>query len=152
MRCCLPTHYFQISICLCMKYYLVKTDPDTYSINDFKKEKKTVWNGVRNAQAVITLKAMQAGDRVFVYHSQGEGSIRGLAEVVGGSKPDPDDAKSWLVTLRLLYVYAEPYATIKDIREVGEFADFALLRQSRLSVMPVPKGVVQWLKKRGIEV
>ena len=82
-----------------MKYFLVKTDPDTYSIEDFAKEKKTVWNGVRNPQAVMALKTMQAGDRVFVYHSQGEGSIRGLAEVVGSSKPDPDDAKSWLVTL-----------------------------------------------------
>lgn len=133
-----------------MKYYLVKTDPGTYSIQDFQKEKKTVWNGVRNAQAVMTLKTMQAGDRVFVYHSQGEGSIRGLAEVVGGSKPDPADTKSWLVTLRLLQVYAEPYVTIKDIREAGEFADFALLRQSRLSVMEVPKDVVRWLKGRGV--
>lgn len=135
-----------------MKYYLVKTDPDTYSIADFQKEKTTVWNGVRNAQAVLTLKAMQAGDRAFVYHSQGEGAIRGLAEVVGSSKADPDDAKSWLVTLRLLQVYAAPLATITDFREAGVFADFALLRQSRLSVMLVPKNVVQWLKGRGAGV
>ena len=135
-----------------MKYFLVKTDPDTYSIEDFAKEKRTVWNGVRNPQAVMALKTMQAGDRVFVYHSQGEGSIRGLAEVVGSSKPDPDDAKSWLVTLKLLQVYAEPYVTIKDVREVKTFSDFALLRQSRLSVVEVPEKVVQWLKKRGLRV
>lgn len=135
-----------------MKYYLVKTDPDTYSIADFQKERKTVWNGVRNPQAVITLKTMQAGDRVFVYHSQGEGALRGLAEVVGSSKADPDDAKSWLVTLRLLRVYAEPYTTIKDVRAAGMFGDFALLRQSRLSVMEVPQEVVRWLRKRGVGV
>lgn len=135
-----------------MNYFLAKTDPETYSIEDFKKEELTVWSGVRNPQAVMVLKSMKKGDRVFIYHSGGERSIRGLAEVVGTSRPDPKDTKSWLVDFKCRYIYNEPYITIKDMRSEKALADFALLRQSRLSTMEVPTTVVQWLKKKGIQV
>lgn len=135
-----------------MRYFLAKTDPQTYSINDFVKEKVTTWSGVRNPQAVQALKAMRKGDRVFIYHSQGEGTLRGLASVVGNSRPDKADPKSWLVDLRLLKVYDEPYVRISDIRQTGKFADFALLRQSRLSTMLVPASVVAWFKRQGLSV
>jgi predicted RNA-binding protein with PUA-like domain len=62
-----------------MNYFLAKTDPSTYSIADFEKERVTAWSGVRNPAAVLALKAMRKGDRVFI----GEGAIRGLAVVVG---------------------------------------------------------------------
>ena len=135
-----------------MKYYLAKTDPDSYSISDLEREKSTEWSGVRNPQAVQFLKSMQPQDRVFIYHSQGEGSLRGLAEVQGAGHADPANPKSWLVTLRLLHVYEEPFVTIKDIRATDLFPDFLLLRQSRLSVLPVPKEVVQFLKKKKVQV
>jgi len=135
-----------------MKYYLAKTDPETYSISDFEKEKKTTWNGVRNPAAVKALKAMKKGDRVLMYHSQGEGSIRGLAEVVGNGRPDPKDEKSWLVDFKFIRNFTEPYVTIKDIKAIKEFKDFALVRQSRLSTMEVPQGVILWLKKKGIRL
>ncbi len=135
-----------------MNYYLAKTDPDTYSIEDFIKEKLTTWSGVRNPQAVITLKAMKKGDRVFIYHSGGEGSIRGLAEVVGRSRPDPKDAKSWLVDFKFMFAYDEPYVTITDMRAEKVLADFVLLRQSRLSTMPVSDSVVAWFKKKGLKI
>ena len=61
-----------------MKYFLAKTDPETYSIDSLEKEKTTTWNGVRNPQAVNVLKSMQKGDKVLIYHSQGEGVIRRL--------------------------------------------------------------------------
>lgn len=135
-----------------MHYYLAKTDPSTYSINDFANEKITTWSGVRNPQAVTALKAMKTGDRVFIYHSQGEGSIRGLAVVVGSSRPDPKDAKSWLVDFKLLKAYTEPFVTIRDIRAAGKFSNFVLLKQPRLSTMAVPKVVVKWLKLKGLQM
>lgn len=131
-----------------MKYFLAKTDPKTYSIQDLEKEKVTTWDGVRNPQAVQFLKQMQKGDKVFVYHSQGEGAIAGLAEVVGDSRPDPRDAKSWLVNLKFIKKFAEPLVTIKDIKATGKFADFRLVTQSRLSTMDVAENVVEWLKTR----
>lgn len=135
-----------------MNYFLAKTDPDTYSIDDFAKEKVTTWSGVRNPTAVLVLKSMQKGDRVFIYHSQGEGAIRGLSEVVGNSRPDPKDTKSWLVDFKFLYRYAEPYVTIKEVKLSGLFADFDLVRQSRLSTMRVPVNFVAWLKKKKVLV
>lgn len=135
-----------------MNYFLTKTDPETYSIQDLEKEKVTTWSGVRNPTAVLVLKSMQKGDRVFIYHSQGEGSIRGLAEVVGNSRPDPKDAKSWLVDFKFLNRYAEPYVTIKEVKLLSMFADFDLVRQSRLSTMRVPMKFVAWLKKKKLSV
>jgi predicted RNA-binding protein with PUA-like domain len=135
-----------------MNYYLAKTDPGTYSIDDFAKEKVTTWSGVRNPQAVLVLKSMKKGDRVFIYHSQGEGSIRGLAEVVGNSRPDPKDAKSWLVDFKFLKSYTEPYVTIQDVKSSGQFPHFQLVTQSRLSTMRVPSPVVAWLKKKKLSV
>lgn len=135
-----------------MNYFLAKTDPETYSIEDFAKERVTTWSGVRNPQAVMVLKAMKKGDKVFIYHSGGEGSIRGLAEVVGNSKPDPKDAKSWLVDFKYITSYKEPYVTIKDIRVVEKLKDFALVRQSRLSTMVAPANVVVWLRQKGLKV
>lgn len=135
-----------------MNYFLAKTDPGTYSIDDFVKEKVTTWSGVRNPTAVLVLKSMQKGDKVFIYHSQGEGAIRGLAEVAGNSRPDPKDAKSWLVDFKFLKRYTEPYVTIKDVKSSGLFPDFQLVTQSRLSTMPVPPRVVAWLKKKKLSL
>jgi len=131
-----------------MKYYLAKTDPETYSIDNFAKEKKTTWSGVRNPQAVNALKAMKPGDKVFIYHSQGQTTIRGLAKVIGNSRPDPKDNKSWLVDFALEKIYKEPFVSLKDIKESNQFNDFVLLKQSRLSTMEVPLKIVNWILKR----
>ncbi len=133
-----------------MKYFLAKTDPQTYSIEDFTKEKVTVWNGVRNAQAVQALKLMQKGDRVLIYHSQGEGTIRGVASVTKQLGADPKDPKSWLVELKLQRIFKEPFVTIKDVKQSGKFAKLPLVYHSRLSTMEVTKEFIDWLKKRGL--
>ena len=133
-----------------MKYFLAKTDPQTYSIDQFAKDKETTWDGVRNPQAVLFLKQMQKGDMVFIYHSQGEGAIVGLAEVIGNSRPDQKDDKSWLVDFKFVKKYPEPRITIKDIKAAGKFDNFRLVTQSRLSTMDVPGNVVQWLKEKGL--
>ena len=85
-----------------MKYYLAKSDPETYGIKDLEKEGTTTWNGVKNPTAVGFLKKMEKGDKVLIYHSQGEAAIVGLAEVVGNSRPDPKEPRSWLVDFKYL--------------------------------------------------
>lgn len=133
-----------------MKYFLAKTDPQTYSISDLEKDGTTTWDGVRNPQAVIFLKMMKAGDRVLIYHSQGEASIVGLAEVVGHSRPDPKDPKSWLVDFTFIRKFPQPYITLSDIKSTEKFTDFRLVRQGRLSTMDVPETFILWLAQKGI--
>ena len=135
-----------------MDYFLAKTDPDTYSIDDLEKEKVTVWNGIKNPQAVRALKLMKKGDRVLIYHSQGEAAIRGLAEVVGNSRPDPKNEKSWLVDFKFIRKFSEPYITLKDIKQIGEFNNFSLVKQGRLSTMEVPQKFIAWLKLEGLKL
>lgn len=135
-----------------MKYFLAKTDPGTYSIDDFEQEKQTTWNGVKNPQAVKALKQMAKGDRVLIYHSQGEGSIRGLAAVIGNGRPDFKEERSWLVDFKFLKKFSEPYVTLRQIKHSGLFNDFVLVRQGRLSTMPVPAKFVVWLKKQGLKI
>ncbi len=135
-----------------MKYYLAKTDPETYSIDDFEKFGTDVWDGVRNPQAVIFLKQMQPGDKILIYHSKGESSIRGLAEVVGNSRPDPNDKRSWLVDMKFLKKFDPPYITLQQVKATGKFLNFRLVKQGRLSVMDVPEEFISWLKQQGLVV
>jgi predicted RNA-binding protein with PUA-like domain len=135
-----------------MRYYLAKADPADYSMSDLERDGQTSWNGVRNPQAVKFLKAMEPGDRVLIYHSQGESAIVGLAEVVGNSRPDPTDARSWLVDFKYIRRFQAPYVTLKLIKDTGIFGDFRLVYQSRLSTMDVPDNFITWLKERGLDL
>lgn len=133
-----------------MKYFLAKTDPETYSIDDLARDKQTEWDGVRNPQAVIFLKQMKDGDRVLIYHSQGESAIVGLAEVVGSGKPDPKEPRSFLQTFKFIKKFKEPYVTLAEIKQSDKFNDFRLVRQSRLSTMDCPPNFIDWLEKKGV--
>jgi predicted RNA-binding protein with PUA-like domain len=135
-----------------MNFFLAKTDPSTYSIENLAEEGVTTWSGVRNPQAVQALKAMKKGDRVFIYHSEGEGAIRGLASVVGNSRPDPEDDRSWLVDFKFVRAFREPYVTLKAVKAEKRFKNFALVKQSRLSTMAVPENFVAWLRERGLKI
>jgi predicted RNA-binding protein with PUA-like domain len=137
------------------KYFLAKTDPDTYSISDFQKEKETFWDGVRNYTAIIAIKSWQIGDYVFIYHSQGENAIVGLSKVMTKPVPDPNDAKqiSWYAKLKLIEVYPkDKWVTLKEIKGSGLFQDFQLVKNSRLSTMPCPENFVNWLAAKGLNV
>jgi predicted RNA-binding protein with PUA-like domain len=128
-------------------WFLAKTDPETYPIEQLEKDGKTVWDGVRNPTALRAIREMKAGDRVFIYHSMGETAIVGLADIVGSGRPDPKDAKLAVADFR----YAgriEPPVTLREIKESGLFADWALVRQSRLSTMPAPASFVAWIRKK----
>ena len=130
-----------------MKYYLAKTDPETYSVADLERESRTVWDGVRNAQALRAIKTMQPGDGVFIYHSGGESKVLGLARVVSTPRSDPKDPKLTVVELEFAG-RLEPGATLAEIKAEGRFADWALVRQSRLSTMEAPESFVKWMRER----
>jgi len=130
-----------------MNYFLAKTDPETYSIDNFEKEKKTVWDGIRNPQALRAIREMRPGDRVFIYHSQGEAAIVGLADVISEPRPDSKDPKLAVVNFEFLN-RLDPPTTLREIKESHLFDDWSLVRQSRLSTMSAPKVFAQWLRKK----
>src|SRR5580704_4591795 len=114
-----------------MNYFLAKTDPETYSIEDLERDRKTAWDGVRNPQALRAIREMRPGDRVFVYHSQSDAAVVGLAKVVSEPRPDPKEPKLTVVELEFLTRLERPIP-LREIKESGQFADWALVRQSRL--------------------
>lgn len=131
-----------------MEYFLAKTDPETYSIDDLARDGTTVWDGVRNAQAARAIEAMRPDDRVLIYHSMGHAAIVGVAEVISGPRRDPAEPKSWVVDLRFLRKLVTPI-TLRQIKDTGRFDQWALIRQSRLSTMSVPVEVALWLHEQG---
>jgi predicted RNA-binding protein with PUA-like domain len=130
-----------------MKYFLAKTDPETYSIDQLEKEKKTVWDGVKNPQAVRAIREMRPSDKVFIYHSGGLSAIVGLARVVSEPRPDPKNPKSAVVDLEFLG-RIEPPVSLAEIKQSKLFDDWALVRQGRLSTMAAPESFVEWMRKK----
>jgi len=130
-----------------MKYFLAKTDPETYSIEQLEKDKRTVWDGVTNAQAVRAIKEMRTGDRIFVYHSGGASAIVGLARVVSDARPDPKNPKSAVAEFEFAG-RLDPPLTLAEIKQSKLFDDWALVRQGRLSTMAVPESFVEWIRKK----
>src|SRR5215472_9367009 len=130
-----------------MKYFLAKTDPETYSIDDLERDKKTAWDGVNNPQAVRAIKEMRPGDRVFIYHSGGVSGVVGLATVRSEPRPDPKNPKSAVVDVEFSG-RIDPAVTLKEIKESKQFEDWALVRQGRLSTMAAPEKFVTWMRSR----
>jgi predicted RNA-binding protein with PUA-like domain len=131
-----------------MAYFLAKTDPDTYSIDDLKREGRTVWDGVRNPAAVNAIKTMKPGDTVIVYHTGNEKAVVGLAKVVSEARPDPNDDRSWIADFE--YVKdAKRRVTLKEIKDSHKFDDWALVRMGRLSTMSAPDAFWKWLQAQG---
>jgi predicted RNA-binding protein with PUA-like domain len=120
-------------------YWLVKTEPTTYSFDDLKREGVATWDGVKNPVAMKHLRAMQPGDEVFVYHTGNEKSVIGTATVVAAGDPPKLKAKAPL---------ARP-VTLAEIKQDKAFADSPLVRIGRLSVMPVAPAQYQKLLKLG---
>jgi predicted RNA-binding protein with PUA-like domain len=130
-----------------IRYYLAKTEPTVYSLQDLQRDKKTVWDGVTNPQAVRAIKDMQPGDRVFIYHSGGVSAIVGLALVLSAGRPDPKNPKSAVVDLQFLSALDSP-VTLADVKQSKLFDDLALVRQGRLSTMLVPDKFVSWVRQK----
>lgn len=128
-----------------MATFLLKTEPGAYSFSDLERDKQTAWDGVRNHLAASHLKAMQPGDEAFIYHSVSDKEVVGIARVVGAARPDPKDPSGKFVCVDIV-----PVRRLKRPVSLAEFKaaglnDFALVRMSRLSVMPVPDEVKAWI-------
>ena len=135
-----------------MAYFLAKTDPETYSIDDLEQQKSTSWDGVTNPQAVRAIRDMRPGDKVFIYHSGGKPSggqsgVVGLARVAFAPIPDPKNAKSAVADFEFL-MRLDPPVTLAEIKQSKQFDDWALVRQGRLSTMAAPEKFVDWMRKK----
>jgi predicted RNA-binding protein with PUA-like domain len=128
------------------RYFLAKTDPETYSVEQFERERETVWDGVRNPQALKAIREMKTGDCIFIYHSMGNPAVVGVAEVSTPGGPDPKDPKLAVAGFRFR-CRIDPPVTLKEIKASGKFDDWALIRQSRLSTMAAPASFAGWLRR-----
>lgn len=136
-----------------MATYLCKTEPDVYSYDDLVRDKRTHWDGVANNAAQMHMRTIKKGDEILFYHTGNERRIAGLATVVKTAYLDPEnpgtlasgEPKFVLFDLKPLKA-ATRGCTLADVKADKRFADFALVTQSRLSVMPVPAALDSLLR------
>ena len=123
-----------------MNYWLIKSEPSVWSFNDQKKigSKGTVWDGVRNYQAANYLKQMKSNDLCFFYHSNEDKKIIGVVKIIKSAFIDPTDKEGKFVAVKVAYYkdLIEP-VSLADIKENKEISHLPLIKQSRLSVMPI---------------
>lgn len=119
-----------------MNYWLMKTEPSTFSWDDLKRDKKTGWDGVRNYQARNNLKAMKKGDLAFIYHSMEDKAVVGIAKITKEFYPDPTDNEWVAVEIAPEKKLKKP-VTLAQVKADKRLANMALVRVSRLSVQPV---------------
>jgi predicted RNA-binding protein with PUA-like domain len=124
-----------------MAYWLLKTEPSTYSFADLTRDKRTRWDGITNPVALKHLKSAKAGDRALVYHTGVEKAAVGEAEIVGAAYADPKDAKLSVVDLAAGKPLAKP-VTLAQLKADPAFADSPLVKQGRLSFVPLTDA--QW--------
>tara|TARA_B100001123_G_C15315234_1_gene1025895 strand:+ start:354 stop:773 length:420 start_codon:yes stop_codon:yes gene_type:complete len=123
-----------------MKYWLLKSEPSTWSWSDQIKIKKTMWDGVRNYQARNNLMEMKINDKCFFYHSMSEKRITGIVKIIREHYPDPTDKtkKFVAVDIRAVISLKKP-VSLDQIKKEKKLSNIALVKQSRLSVMPIDK-------------
>ena len=126
--------------------YLFKEEPSNYSYDDLARDGKTTWTGVRNPVAQKHLRSVKKGDRIFFYHTGGEKAVVGIAKAAGDAYPDPADTTGKLYAVDVVPVKKLKAAvTLAAIKADKRFADFALTRIPRLSVMPVTDEQWDWI-------
>lgn len=122
-----------------MAYWLMKSEPAAYSWDDLVRDRGTEWDGVRNNAATLHLKAMQAGDRAFLYHSMSDKALVGIMEITRAAKPDAkaQPGERWVsVAVEPVEKLPRP-VTLAEVKAEPKLKDMELIRQSRLSVAPV---------------
>ena len=131
-------------------FWIIKQEPSQYNWKQFEKDRETYWDGVRNYQARNNLKKMKKGDNLLFYHSVVGKEIVGIAEVTREAYPDPttDDERWVVVDLKPIKPFKVP-VTLEDIKAHKELSEIALIKQARLSVMPITKKEFQILLKLG---
>jgi predicted RNA-binding protein with PUA-like domain len=126
-----------------MAYWLMKSEPGAYSWADLVRDRGTEWDGVRNNAARLHLRAMQAGDEAFLYHSMSDKAVVGIMRIARGAQPDPK-APDWVsVSVEPVRALQRP-VTLAEIKAEPPLRNMELIRQSRLSVAPVR--VEEWTK------
>lgn len=131
-----------------MNYWLVKSEPFKYSWEQFRKDGKTIWDGVRNYAARNNLQAMRMGDKVFYYHSNEGLAIVGIAEVVRESYQDPTtDETAWVVVELAPVETLKRPVTLAEIKSTPKLSGMALIKLGRLSVGPVTKAEFELILK-----
>jgi predicted RNA-binding protein with PUA-like domain len=120
-------------------YWVLKTEPSTYSFDRLVRERQAVWDGVTNALALKHIRSMAKGDHALIYHTGDEKALVGLARIASDPYPDPkgDDPKLAVIDIEAGAALAQA-VTLAAIKADPAFADLALVRMSRLSVVPVP--------------
>ncbi len=122
-----------------MNRWILKTDSDVYPYDQLERERRAVWDGVSNPVALKHIRSMAAGDPVLIYHSGATKEIVGLARVVRDAYPDPKGGDPKLVVVDIEFDRRLPRTvSLATIKADAAFADLALVRQPRLSVIPVP--------------
>ena len=121
--------------------YLLKTEPSAYSFADLQRDKQTIWDGVTNPVAVRHLREMKSGERLIIYHTGDEKSTVGTASVVS---VDPSDPRNPAVKIKVGKAIAKP-VTLEEIKAKPLFSDSALVRQGRLSVVPLTGAQYEFL-------
>ncbi len=121
-----------------MNFWLVKQEPSKYNWDQFVKDKKTYWDGVRNYQARNNLKSMKKGDLALFYHSVKGKEVKGIAKIIREHYPDPttDDDRWVVVDLKPVKPLNQPVA-LEDIKQNSQLREISLIKQSRLSVIPL---------------
>lgn len=129
--------------------FLVKEEPTHFSFDQFTRDGGTRWSGVRNPLAQKHLRGVKKGDQVFYYHTGAEKGVVGIAKATSDAYPDPDDraGKAFVVDLVPVRKLKRP-VTLAAIKADRRFADFALVRMSRLSVMPVSADQAKWILEK----
>ena len=131
-----------------MNYWLLKSDPEVYGWEQLVKDRQTVWDGIRNYQARIHLRAMKPGDVAFIYHSQTDKAVVGMAKVVSQPHADPQDAEWTAVDIAAEQALSSP-VTLDVIKANTILREMPLVRHTRLSVMPITKAQADELTRVG---
>ncbi len=121
-----------------MNYWLMKTEPGTFSWDDLVRDKKAIWDGVRNFQARNNLKNMKKGDLAFIYHSMDDKAVVGIAEITREHFPDPKD-KDWAAVEIKPLKKLKQSVNLATIKQEKQLTNMVLVNNSRLSVQPVRK-------------
>ncbi len=127
-----------------MNYWLLKTEPSTFSWADLVRDKKAAWDGVRNYQARNHLKAMKKGDLAFIYHSMVDKAVVGIAEISKEFYPDPKDEDWVVLDIKPIKKLKSP-VELAAIKKDKKLANMVLVKNSRLSVQPVKKEEFDWV-------
>ena len=133
------------------QYWLFKSEPDVFSIDDFERDQRTHWDGVRNYQARNNMRAMKLGDKGFFYHSNEGKEIVGIVEVIREAYPDPTAKKDehWAaVDIKALEALPKP-VTLAAVKQDSKLKDMVLVKVSRLSVQPVSESEFKHICKLG---